>query len=60
MKLQYQTIRANKPLRAKILKDLSSKAVKNGEVGCMSKIALKYNVSPKTVSNLFRRGLLYT
>jgi hypothetical protein len=60
MKVQHQTIRANKTLRAKILKDLSSKAVKNGEVGCMSKIALKHNVSPKTVSNLFRKEILYT
>lgn len=60
MKVQHQTIRANKLLKAKILKELFSKAVKNGEVGCIKKIALRYNVSPKTVSNLFRKRLLYT
>jgi hypothetical protein len=59
MNIQYESTRTNKALKAKILKDLSSPAVKNGKYGCLTEIALKHNVRPKAVSDLFRKRSSY-
>jgi len=59
MNTQYESTKTNKTLKAKIIKDLSSPAVKNGEYGCLMEIALKHNVRPKAVSDLFRKHSSY-